>query len=220
MSGTSGKVALVEHQTSLGCGSDCDAPPASSTSSATARANDCARARPTPGTEQHHVGPAQSRPFVEHRQQRHRLHRRRADTEGRARDGDRRRPDCARDAARRRACVPGTTTIQDIQGAGFISLVDGQPSSKRAGIVTAVRAAGQQPGFWIQQAERPTRRRRAPRPGSSSSPARPRSRSAVGDAVLVTGRVTRLLPAGVRRDAWRRRRACRHRDHPDRRRPR
>lgn len=88
-------------------------------------------------------------------------------------------------------CVPGTTTIQDVQGSGFVSPVKGTVVSKVAGIVTAVRSTGSSRGFWIQQ----------PTP----DPARPAASSglfvftssagvAVGDAVLVSGNVSDFYP--------------------------
>ncbi len=87
-------------------------------------------------------------------------------------------------------CVPGTTTIQDIQGAGFLSPQRGNNVDKVAGIVTAVRSTGSSRGFWIQQPT-PDPARTAASSGIfvfTSTPA------AVGDLVLVTGRVTDFYP--------------------------
>ena len=50
------------------------------------------------------------------------------------------------------ACQPGSTTVQDIQGSGFLSLVAGATVERVPGIVTAVRSTGSSQGFWIQQA--------------------------------------------------------------------
>ena len=40
------------------------------------------------------------------------------------------------------ACQPGSTTVQDIQGSGFLSLVAGSTFERVPGIVTAVRSTG------------------------------------------------------------------------------
>ena len=48
-------------------------------------------------------------------------------------------------------CVPGATTIQDVQGDGFVSPLNGQTVSKVEGIVTGVRS-GTSHGFWMQEA--------------------------------------------------------------------
>ena len=94
------------------------------------------------------------------------------------------------------ACVPGTTTIQDIQGTGFLSTLNKTTVERVAGIVTAVRSNR---GFWIQQ---PTRD--DSRPSASSgifvfTAAAPTV--AVGDSVLVTGRGLGLLPEARCRNA-------------------
>ncbi|MEO9236474.1 MAG: endonuclease/exonuclease/phosphatase family protein, partial [Jatrophihabitantaceae bacterium] len=88
-------------------------------------------------------------------------------------------------------CVPGTTTIQDIQGDGFISPLKGSTVDKVAGIVTATRTAGSSKGFWIQD------------PNADDNPATSEGlfvytnavpTVAVGDSVLVTGKVSDFYP--------------------------
>jgi predicted extracellular nuclease len=88
------------------------------------------------------------------------------------------------------ACVPGTTTIQDVQGDGFKSALLGQSVSKVPGIVTAV-STGSSRGFWFQE-QHPDASR-----GSASSGVFVFSSSAsvsVGDDVLVTGKVSEYYP--------------------------
>ncbi|GAA4580008.1 endonuclease/exonuclease/phosphatase family protein [Planotetraspora phitsanulokensis] len=89
--------------------------------------------------------------------------------------------------------TPGTVRIHDIQGTGRISPIVGQNVTNVPGIVTAVRVTGNARGFWFQD------------PGAdadalssegmfvfmgSTSPA-----VAIGDSVLVSGRVTEFRPA-------------------------
>ena len=85
------------------------------------------------------------------------------------------------------ACVPGTTTIQDVQGTGFVSPLNGQTVTKVAGVVTAVRASGNGRGFWMQEAS-PDASRTSASSGifvfTSSFAVSP------GDDVLVTGKVS------------------------------
>jgi len=85
------------------------------------------------------------------------------------------------------ACVPGTTTIQDVQGDGFLSPLVGQTVTKVAGVVTAVRSSGSGRGFWMQEASPDTARTSA-----SSGVFVFTSTAAVspGDDVLVTGKVS------------------------------
>jgi predicted extracellular nuclease len=87
-------------------------------------------------------------------------------------------------------CVPGTTTIQDVQGTGFISPLKGSTVDRVAGIVTAVRTSGSR-GFWIQQANPD-----ATRTSSSSGVFVFTSKAtvAVGDSVLVSGSVSDYYP--------------------------
>ena len=84
-------------------------------------------------------------------------------------------------------CVPGPLSIQDIQAPGFLSPQRGNTVERVPGVVTAVRSSGSSRGFWIQQTNPD-----AGRPSSSSgifvfTSSTPVS---VGDAVLVTGKVT------------------------------
>ncbi len=88
-------------------------------------------------------------------------------------------------------CIPGSTTIQDVQGTGFKSPLIGQTVSKVDGIVTATRTAGSSKGFWIQQAQPDTTR------SSASSGVFVFTSTAsvtVGDDVLVTGKVSDFYP--------------------------
>ena len=80
--------------------------------------------------------------------------------------------------------MPGTTTIQDIQGSGFLTTLEDQVVERVPGIVTAVRSNG----FWMQQ---PTRD--DSRPAASSGVfvfTADAPTAKVGDAVLVSGTVT------------------------------
>lgn len=88
-------------------------------------------------------------------------------------------------------CVPGSTTIQDVQGTGFKSPLIGQTVSKVAGVVTAVRTAGSSRGFWIQQSQPD-----ASQPSASSGVFVYTSSATVvpGDDVLVTGKVSDYYP--------------------------
>ncbi|WP_295695051.1 lamin tail domain-containing protein [Lapillicoccus sp.] len=92
-------------------------------------------------------------------------------------------------------CTPGTTTIQDIQGSGFLSPLKGQTVERVPGIVTAVRSTGTGRGFWIQQ---PTRDDARPAASSgvfvfsSTAPT-----VTVGDSVLITGTVSDFYPGGA-----------------------
>ena len=95
------------------------------------------------------------------------------------------------------ACQPGSTTVQDIQGSGFLSLVAGSTFERVPGIVTAVRSTGSSQGFWIQQANPDLSR-----PAASSgifvfTGTAAITMPAVGDAVLVTGRVSEFYPGGA-----------------------
>ncbi|MDQ2959422.1 MAG: endonuclease/exonuclease/phosphatase family protein, partial [Actinomycetota bacterium] len=84
-------------------------------------------------------------------------------------------------------CVPGTTTIQDVQGDGFLSPLTGTTVSKVEGIVTALGGAGSSKGFWMQE-DHPDATRTSASSGvfvfSSTASV------AVGDEVLVTGKVS------------------------------
>ena len=46
--------------------------------------------------------------------------------------------------------TPGTTRIHDIQGASFVSSLNGQKVTNVPGVVTGVRASGSSKGFWMQ----------------------------------------------------------------------
>jgi predicted extracellular nuclease len=88
------------------------------------------------------------------------------------------------------ACIPGTMTIQDVQGDGFKSTLLGQTVTRVPGVVTAV-SAGSSRGFWIQEQDPDATR------VSASSGAFVFTSSAsvsVGDDVLVTGKVNEYYP--------------------------
>jgi predicted extracellular nuclease len=88
------------------------------------------------------------------------------------------------------ACVPGTTTIQDVQGDGFKSPLIGQTVTKVQGVVTAVRTTSSR-GFWMQETS-PNLADTSASSGvfvfTSTAPV------SVGDAVLVTGKVSDFYP--------------------------
>ncbi|WP_203981076.1 lamin tail domain-containing protein, partial [Planotetraspora silvatica] len=89
--------------------------------------------------------------------------------------------------------TPGTVRIHDIQGAGRISPIVGQSVTNVPGIVTAVRVTGNARGFWFQDpsvdADALTSEGMFVFLGSTSPAV------AMGDSVLVTGRVTEFRPA-------------------------
>ncbi|MFL6111826.1 MAG: lamin tail domain-containing protein [Catenulispora sp.] len=86
--------------------------------------------------------------------------------------------------------VPGPLRIHDIQGAGWVSPVNGQAVVNVPGIVTAVRTSGSK-GFWIQD------------PNPDANPATSEGlfvftssapTVAVGDSVLVSGKAQAYYP--------------------------
>jgi predicted extracellular nuclease len=88
-------------------------------------------------------------------------------------------------------CIAGSTTIQDVEGTGFLSPLAGQSVDKVEGIVTALGGANSSKGFWMQQ-DQPDASR-----SSASSGVFVFSASAsvaVGDEVLVTGKVSEYYP--------------------------
>jgi len=87
-------------------------------------------------------------------------------------------------------CVPGTTTIQDVQGTGFVSPLKGSTVDKVAGIVTAVRTSGSR-GFWMQQAAPDLTRTSA---SSGVFVFTSKATVSIGDSVLVTGSVSDYYP--------------------------
>ncbi|MET8414690.1 endonuclease/exonuclease/phosphatase family protein [Streptomyces sp. NPDC005134] len=87
---------------------------------------------------------------------------------------------------------PGTVRVHDIQGTTRVSPLDGQSVTGVPGIVTGVRTSGSR-GFWIQDATPDA----DPRTGEgvfvftgSAAPA-----VAVGDSVLVSGKVDEYYPS-------------------------
>ncbi|MGO4255623.1 endonuclease/exonuclease/phosphatase family protein [Marmoricola sp. RAF53] len=89
--------------------------------------------------------------------------------------------------------TPGALRIHDIQGSGRISPVVGQNITNVPGIVTRVRSTGSARGFWIQDptadADPLTSEGVFVFRGSTTPTV------AVGDSVLVSGRVTEFRPA-------------------------
>ncbi|MET8326466.1 endonuclease/exonuclease/phosphatase family protein [Streptomyces sp. NPDC005181] len=89
---------------------------------------------------------------------------------------------------------PGTVRVHDIQGTTRVSPLDGQSVTGVPGIVTGVRTSGSR-GFWIQDATPDA----DPRTGEgvfvytgSAAPA-----VAVGDSVLVSGKVDEYYPSAT-----------------------
>ena len=184
MSGTAGKVALVNSTTTLSCGATCSTAPGVVDFVGFGGANDAAGGTPTPATSNSTSAQRRNNPVVN-------TGNNGADftiaaptpkaVNGAAPTG----PDCTA-VPTPQECVPGTTTIQDVQGDGFVSPLKGQAVSKVAGIVTAVRT-GKSSGYWIQEAQPD-----ASRPSASSGVFVFSSKGgvAVGDRVLVTGTVS------------------------------
>jgi endonuclease/exonuclease/phosphatase family metal-dependent hydrolase len=188
MSATAGKVALVRNQNALPCGTDCDgfagvvdfvgygttandfagtgpAPAPSNTTSVQRSAtvsntgSNAADFTVDAPTPKAGLGPVEPPPDV----------------------------DCAATPLPPE-CVAGPTTIQDIQGVGFLSTLNKTTVERVPGIVTAVTSNG----FWMQQ---PTSD--AARPAASSGIfvfTRAAPGVAVGDSVLVTGPVSEFYP--------------------------
>jgi len=88
---------------------------------------------------------------------------------------------------------PPTRTIQEVQGDGFVSPLDGQTVGSVAGIVTAIRAAGSGRGFWIQDPA-PDAARATASSGLFVFTGATTPTVLVGDSVLVTGKVTDFSP--------------------------
>ncbi len=188
MSGTAGKLALVNNQTNLACGTDCDSATGVVDFVGYGGATDFAGAGPTATLSSTTSAQRTLDPFT--------------NTGNNANDFTVTAPtptpgpitepppvDCTVTPADP-ACQPGPKTIQDIQGDGFLSPERGNTVERVAGIVTAVRSTGGSRGFWIQQ-ENPE----ASRPTASSGVFVFTSTPAtVGDSVLVTGRVSDFYP--------------------------
>ncbi|MGZ4697621.1 MAG: lamin tail domain-containing protein [Oryzihumus sp.] len=188
MSSTAGKVALVNSTTALSCGATCSTAAGVVDFVGFGGANDAAGGIPTAATSNSTSAQRKNGPVVN-------TGNNGADftvaaptpktVNGSAPTG----PDCTA-VPTPQECLPGTTTIQDIQGDGFISPLKGQTVSKVAGVVTAVRT-GKSAGYWIQETQPD-----AARPSASSGVFVFSSKGgvSVGDAVLVTGPVTDYYP--------------------------
>ncbi len=137
MSGTNGKVALVNYPTALTCGADCEAAAGVVDFVGYGSATDFAGAGPTPTLSNTMSAQRTTSPFT--------------NTGNNATDftvaaptpkappavappG----PDCTATPLPPE-CVAGTTTIQDVQGLGFLSPLRGTGVERVAGVVTAVR---------------------------------------------------------------------------------
>ncbi|HEU4331350.1 MAG TPA: lamin tail domain-containing protein, partial [Lapillicoccus sp.] len=191
MGGTAGKVALVSNQTTLTCGGDCDGAVGVVDYVGYGAATDFAGTGPTAAPSNTTSAQRNTSPFT--------------NTGNNASDFTVAAPtpkaplvseppavDCSVTPLPAE-CVPGGKTIQDIQGDGFLSPERGNIVERVAGVVTAVRDTGSSRGFWIQQpnpdASRPT--------ASSGIFVFTSTPAAVGDSVLVTGRVTDFYPLGT-----------------------
>ncbi|MFL6162260.1 MAG: lamin tail domain-containing protein [Jatrophihabitantaceae bacterium] len=187
MSATSGKVALVNTQTALaGCATTCDSATGVVDFVGFGSANDAAGS-PTPALSNTTSAQRTTTPFTNSGNNSTDF------TVGSptpAGAGNAPPPGCD-STPTPPECVPGSTTIQDVQGTGFRSPLVGQTVSKVDGIVTATRSVGSSRGFWIQQAQ-PDATRTSASSGVfvfTSSAA-----VAVGDEVLVTGKVSDFYP--------------------------
>ncbi|MDN3024811.1 endonuclease/exonuclease/phosphatase family protein [Streptomyces sp. S.PB5] len=87
---------------------------------------------------------------------------------------------------------PGTARIHDIQGTTRVSPYAGKAVTRVPGIVTGVRTSGSK-GYWIQDPEADTDARTSEGLFVYTGSATPTV--AVGDSVLVTGKVTEYYPS-------------------------
>ena len=190
MSGTSGKVALVNVGTALtGCAAACSTAAGVVDFVGYGAANDAAGGHPTPATSNTTSAQRTLTPFT--------------NTGDNLADFTVAAPtpkavgatppagkDCSATPTPAE-CVPGPTTVQDVQGDGFVSPLDTATVDKVAGIVTAVRTSGRTRGFWVQQtAPDPTRTSASSALFVFSSSVVP----TVGDSVLVSGAVSDFYP--------------------------
>ncbi len=184
MAAASGKVALVNTQTALsGCAATCSAAATVVDFVGYGAANDSAGGTPTPGLANTTSAQRKISPVFTNTGNNGADFAVAAPTPAGAGGGST-GPDCSANPPPPE-CVPGPASIQDIQGPGFKSPLNGQTVSNIPGVVTAVRTATSR-GFWIQQ--------------TNPDPARANTSSGVfvfstapvlvGDAVLVTGKVS------------------------------
>ncbi|GAB2934402.1 endonuclease/exonuclease/phosphatase family protein [Rhodococcus aerolatus] len=190
MSGSNGKVALVSTQTSLACGSTCAGSAGVVDFVGYGSAND-AETAPTPALSNTTAAIRTAAP----------------DTDDNAADFTVGAPapagavvtpppapvDCTATPTDP-ACVAGATTVEDVQGDGFVSPLDGTTVTKVPGVVTAVRDSGSGRGYWLQQTDGadPSASDGVQVFTGAASPG-----VAVGDAVLVSGTVTEYRPGGA-----------------------
>ncbi len=89
---------------------------------------------------------------------------------------------------------PGTVRVHDIQGTTRLSPYAGQTVTRVPGVVTGVRTAGSK-GYWIQDPTADTDARTSEGVFVYTGSAAPTV--AVGDSVLVTGKVTEYYPSST-----------------------
>jgi predicted extracellular nuclease len=89
---------------------------------------------------------------------------------------------------------PGTVRVHDIQGTTRLSPYTGQTVTRVPGIVTGVRTSGSK-GYWIQDPQADTDPRTSEGVFVYTGSAAPTV--AVGDSVLVTGKVTEYYPSST-----------------------
>lgn len=89
---------------------------------------------------------------------------------------------------------PGTVRVHDIQGTTRVSPYAGQTVTRVPGIVTGVRTSGSK-GYWIQDPQADTDPRTSEGVLVYTGSATPTV--AVGDSVLVTGKVTEYYPSST-----------------------
>ncbi|MGW3241918.1 endonuclease/exonuclease/phosphatase family protein [Streptomyces sp. NPDC001070] len=89
---------------------------------------------------------------------------------------------------------PGTTRIHDIQGTTRVSPLKGQTVTRVPGVVTGVRTSGSK-GYWIQDPEADADARTSEAVFVYTGSATPTV--AVGDKVLVTGKVSEYYPSST-----------------------
>ena len=187
MSGTNGKVALSSSASALTCGSSCASAPGVVDLVGYGTANDAAGGHPTPALTNTTSAQRTLDPY--------------ANTGDNAADFTVAAPTPKATPGGTEPpptnpctttplpdeCIPGDTTIQDVQGDGFVSPLKDQTVAKVPGVVTAVRSSGSR-GFWIQDPTPDTADASASSgvfvyTGSTAPTV------AVGDAVLITGQV-------------------------------
>ncbi|TXL60951.1 hypothetical protein FHP06_09330 [Aeromicrobium terrae] len=176
MSGTSGTVALVHGTAALTCGVDCttDATVVDLVGYGTAAIHEGATAAPatsnTTSAQRNASG---------------------ADTDDNGADFSTAAPTPEGDGGGSGDPEPGDLRIHDLQGDGWISPKAGEQVTNVPGIVTAVRTKGSR-GFWIQDSTPDDDPATSEGVFVFGSP----GNVAVGDSVLVSGKVSDFYPSG------------------------